>query len=106
MSELTVNVDLAKCLTQRGFVDHLNDIFNFPGDFWNSVNVVDDHMQDFSWIPEDTINVTLTNLNKAKKNPNDGPNHGLKWAIDRFDMYKNYWDFPRASKIFNIHVKG
>ncbi|WP_234638776.1 barstar family protein [Delftia tsuruhatensis] len=101
MSRLDVNIDIAKCLTQNGFINQLNDAFHFPTNFWSSVYVVDDYMQDLGWISEKEIHVTLTNMNKAKKKPNDGTNHGLKWAIDRFDLYKRYWSYPGKEKSFD-----
>ena len=68
MSELNVEIDLAKCLTQHGFVLHMNEIFH-SGDFWNAVSVVDSGMQDLGWIAEQRIDITQINLNKAKRNP-------------------------------------
>lgn len=106
MSELNVEIDLAKCLTQHGFVLHMNEIFQFPGDFWNAVSVVDSGMQDLGWIAEQRVDITQINLNKAKKKSNDGPNHGLKWAMDRFDMYQRYWDRPGRKKSFHVACRG
>jgi hypothetical protein len=102
MNERNVIIDISKCLTQNGFIVHLNDVFCFPDPFWKSVNVVDSYMQDLSWLPEKTINITLINIKKAKKKPNDGTNHGLKWAIDRLELYRNYWSYPSMRKEFHI----
>ena len=106
MTEFNVNVDVSRCLTQNGFVNHLNEVFQFPENFWPSVAVVDENMQSLYWISENIINVTLINMNKAKKKPNDGSNHGLRWAIDRFEMYKKYWDHPDNEKSFNIFFRN
>jgi hypothetical protein len=71
-------------------------------DFRHAVSVVDGGTQDLGWIAEPRINITLVNLNKAKEKPQDGPNHGLKWAMDRFDMYQRYWDRPGRQKSFHV----
>lgn len=105
MSELNVEIDLAKCLTQHGFVLHMNEIFQFgrllecrqrrrqrhagPG---LDCGAAHRHHADQ---PE-----------QGEKKPNDGPNHGLKWAMDRFDMYQRYWDRPGRKKSFHVACRG
>ena len=71
---------MAACLVPAPEVDYENrqgdqgpeqrqDAAKHSRDFRHAVSVVDGGTQDLGWIAEPRINITLVNLNKAKRNP-------------------------------------
>ena len=62
--KLTMKIDKAIKALSRG-----KTLQKHSRDFRHAVSVVDGGTQDLGWIAEPRINITLVNLNKAKRNP-------------------------------------
>ena len=81
---LRFRVDLARCLTQAGFIRTLRDEFAVPPGC-ESMAQIDDWMRDLGWFGVGFIAIELCNEAAAQRRNPDG----YHWAMERFQMYRD-----------------